>query len=166
MQAYAKPPRLNSAYGFDFLAAPHRDATAFRRTVEAWPNSPDHGWPSWAFSNHDAPRVATRWGGPEPDDDEIRLITLLQFSLRGNIFLYQGEELGLTQADIPFDRLVDPEGIASWPHTMGRDGARTPVTRARCCRSFGVSFDTGSRIRRWSREAWISCRRRPILCCS
>jgi alpha-glucosidase len=48
-------------------------------------------------------------------------------SLRGNIFLYQGEELGLPQAVIPFDKLRDPEAIANWPLTLGRDGARTPM---------------------------------------
>ena len=47
--------------------------------------------------------------------------------LRGNIFLYQGEELGLTQVDIPFARLQDPEAIANWPLTLSRDGARTPM---------------------------------------
>ena len=41
--------------------------------------------------------------------------------------MYQGEELGLTQAVIPFDRLRDPEAIANWPLTLGRDGARTPM---------------------------------------
>ena len=127
MQAYAGPQRLNSAYSFDFLAAPSLDANAFRNTVSAWPNSQDLGWPSWAFSNHDAPRVATRWGGPEPGDDAVRLFALLQFALRGNVFLYQGEELGLPQADVPFERLQDPEAIAHWPDTMGRDGARTPM---------------------------------------
>ena len=48
-------------------------------------------------------------------------------SLRGNIFLYQGEELGLTQAKIAFEDLRDPEAIANWPLTQGRDGARTPM---------------------------------------
>jgi alpha-glucosidase len=127
MREYARPPRLNSAYSFEFLAAPRLDAAAFRQTVAAWPNNLDAGWPSWAFSNHDAPRVATRWGGAEPGDERTKLIALLQFSLRGSIFLYQGEELGLAQADLPFDRLLDPEALASWPNTMGRDGARTPV---------------------------------------
>lgn len=126
MQEYARPPRLNSAYGFEFLAAPRLGAAAIRDTVSAWPNDTDLGWPSWAFSNHDAPRVATRWGGASPGDEKTRLIALLQFSLRGNIFLYQGEELGLPQADVPLERLLDPEGIANWPNTMGRDGARTP----------------------------------------
>ena len=48
-------------------------------------------------------------------------------SLRGNVFLYQGEELGLPQAKIAFEDLRDPEAIANWPLTQGRDGARTPM---------------------------------------
>jgi alpha-glucosidase len=48
-------------------------------------------------------------------------------TLRGNVFVYQGEELGLPQAEVPFERLVDPEAIANWPETLGRDGARTPM---------------------------------------
>ena len=52
---------------------------------------------------------------------------LLLMCLRGNVFLYQGEELGLPQADVPFERLRDPEAIANWPETQGRDGARTPM---------------------------------------
>jgi alpha-glucosidase len=47
--------------------------------------------------------------------------------LRGSIILYQGEELGLPQVDVPFDRLQDPEAIANWPQTLSRDGARTPM---------------------------------------
>ena len=57
----------------------------------------------------------------------MRLVALLQVALRGNMFLYQGEELGLTQAVIPFEKLQDPEGINNWPHGLGRDGARTPM---------------------------------------
>jgi alpha-glucosidase len=52
---------------------------------------------------------------------------LLLASLRGNIFLYYGEELGLTQVDVPFGDLQDPEAIANWPRTLSRDGARTPM---------------------------------------
>jgi alpha-glucosidase len=47
--------------------------------------------------------------------------------MRGNIFVYQGEELGLPQAPIAFEQLRDPEAIANWPLTLGRDGARTPM---------------------------------------
>src|SRR6185312_6909353 len=41
--------------------------------------------------------------------------------------LYQGEELGLPQADVPFERLQDPFGITFWPKFKGRDGCRTPM---------------------------------------
>ncbi len=52
---------------------------------------------------------------------------MLFASLRGNIIVYQGEELGLTQVDIPFEQLQDPEAIANWQLTLSRDGARTPM---------------------------------------
>src|SRR5262249_14590374 len=48
-------------------------------------------------------------------------------ALRGAAFLYQGDELGLPHADVPFERLRDPEAIAFWPSGIGRDGARTPM---------------------------------------
>ena len=52
---------------------------------------------------------------------------MLLASLRGNIIVYQGEELGLTQVEIPFEQIQDPEAIANWPLTLSRDGARTPL---------------------------------------
>ena len=55
------------------------------------------------------------------------LLLALLMSLRGNVFLYQGEELGLPQAKFPLIDLRDPEAIANWPLTQGRDGARTPM---------------------------------------
>ncbi len=119
--------RLNTAYGFEFLASPEVSAERVREILEGWPGAEDEGWPSWAFSNHDAPRVASRWGQDVDHDQRVRLIALLQVSLRGNVFIYQGEELGLTQAHVPFEDLKDPEAIANWPHTLGRDGARTPM---------------------------------------
>ena len=51
----------------------------------------------------------------------------LLLSLRGTPCIYQGEELGLTEAEIPFEKLVDPYGIAFWPTFKGRDGCRTPM---------------------------------------
>lgn len=119
--------RLNSAYGFDFLYAETLTAALVREVIAGWPGAAGEGWPSWAFSNHDAPRVISRWAAPEHGDAMARLCLLLLFCLRGNIFLWQGEELGLPQAEVPFERLQDPEAIANWPQTLGRDGARTPM---------------------------------------
>ena len=47
-------------------------------------------------------------------------------SMRGTPCIYQGEELGLPEVDIPFEELVDPFGIEFWPEYKGRDGCRTP----------------------------------------
>jgi len=117
--------RLNTAYGFDYLYAPKLTRSLVEETARAWPEGGE--WPSWAFSNHDAPRAVSRWAGDCDPDRYARLLALMLASLRGNIFLYQGEELGLQQAEVSFERLRDPEAIANWPATLGRDGARTPM---------------------------------------
>lgn len=128
MKAFtANDKRLNSAYSFDFLYAKRLDAAQVEKSLTAWSGEPGEGWPSWAFSNHDAPRAVDRWAPKEQRERAARLYAMLLMSLRGNVFLYQGEELGLPQADVPFEALQDPEAIANWPLTLGRDGARTPL---------------------------------------
>ncbi|QNA83333.1 alpha-glucosidase [Sphingomonas sp. So64.6b] len=119
--------RLDSAYGFNFLYAPALTPMLVRDALAEWPAAPSTGWPSWAFENHDAPRAISRWAPPDHRDAFARMKTALLMCLRGNIFLYQGEELGLTQVEIAFDDLRDPEAIANWPLTLSRDGARTPM---------------------------------------
>jgi alpha-glucosidase len=117
--------RFNTSYGFDFLAADAVTPELVLETLSGWRE--DEGWPSWAFSNHDAPRVVSRWGASDKQDAWASLLLALLMGLRGNIFLFQGEELGLTQTRVPFERLRDPEAIANWPANQGRDGARTPM---------------------------------------
>jgi alpha-glucosidase len=119
--------RLDSAYNFDFLYAPRLTAPLVRASLSQWSGEPDEGWPSWAFSNHDAPRAVTRWTLDGDLGRMARLNLLLLLSLRGNPIIYQGEELGLPQGHVAFEDLQDPEAIANWPHTLGRDGARTPM---------------------------------------
>jgi alpha-glucosidase len=119
--------RFNSAYGFNFLYANQLTPALVREAVEAWPDAPNVGWPSWAFSNHDAPRWISRWAPPEQAKAYARVVMLLFVCLRGNIIIWQGEELGLTQVEIGFDQLHDPEAIANWPLTLSRDGTRTPM---------------------------------------
>jgi len=118
---------LNSAYGFNFLYADALTPGAVCAALAQWPDEAGIGWPSWAFENHDAPRAISRWWGPDQHAPAARLKMLLLACLRGNIILYYGEELGLTQVDIPFEQLHDPEAIANWPLTLSRDGARTPM---------------------------------------
>lgn len=119
--------RLDSAYGFNFLYAERLTPALVADALRGWPDQEGTGWPSWAFENHDAPRAISRWTAPEHAAAFSRMKALLLISLRGNIFLYQGEELGLPQVDIAFEDLQDPEAIANWPRTLSRDGARTPM---------------------------------------
>jgi alpha-glucosidase len=119
--------RLNSAYGFNFLYADELTAALVCETLSLWPDQSDASWPSWAFENHDAARAVSRWSAAEDHDSFSRFKIALLACLRGNIIIYQGEELGLSQVDIPFEQLQDPEAIANWPLTLSRDGARTPM---------------------------------------
>jgi alpha-glucosidase len=72
--------------------------------------------------------VASRWSGGAPADTRRdRLWLALLLTLRGSASIYQGEELGLPEADVPFELLQDPYGRAFWPEFKGRDGCRTPI---------------------------------------
>ena len=69
-------------------------------------------------------RHTTRW---TLSDEAAKTYAALLMCLRGSICLYQGEELGLPEADIAFEDLQDPYGIQFWPEFKGRDGCRTPM---------------------------------------
>jgi alpha-glucosidase len=117
------PERLHSAYSFFLLRAREANPDLFLQAMAGWTDA--DAWPSWSLSNHDVTRMVTRLAGDEPQ--RIKLMLALLLCLRGTIFLYQGDELGLPHASVPFERLKDPEAIAFWPDGIGRDGARTPM---------------------------------------
>ncbi|MDR3518014.1 MAG: alpha glucosidase [Azospirillaceae bacterium] len=118
--------RLHMAYNFDLLG-PFTGAAVVRRSVEAMEAGIGTGWPSWAFSNHDSVRMVTRWHHEADRTGFAPVAVALLTCLRGTPCLYQGEELGLTEADVPFERIQDPYGKAFWPEYKGRDGCRTPM---------------------------------------
>ncbi|MBL0372095.1 alpha-glucosidase [Rhizobium sp. KVB221] len=119
--------KLNMCYTFDLLS-PEFTATHIRRCVEAVETRAADGWICWAFSNHDVTRHVSRFAQPGDDPARVAKIALTLIAcLRGSICLYQGEELGLTEADLAFEDLVDPYGIRFWPSFKGRDGCRTPM---------------------------------------
>ena len=141
--------RFHTAYAFRFLVKPF-SARIIRDGVEDLLKRAPEAWPSWAFSNHDFERVASRWGAGKPMPLFAKTLFALLTSLRGTAFVYQGEELGLPQADVPFEALRDPDGIAFWPAYKGRDGCRTPMpwTRGRGGRRFHHRRTVASRRRR------------------
>jgi alpha-glucosidase len=86
---------------------------------------PSGTWPAWGGSNHDVGRFPTRWCRGDPR--KIRALLLVLLTLRGTPLLYYGDEIGMTDVDVPRDRLRDPVGVRGWPDEPGRDGARTPM---------------------------------------
>jgi alpha-glucosidase len=118
--------KLHMAYSFNLLT-PQFSAAHIRRQVEEFEARVKGGWASWSVGNHDSVRVMTRWGGAEPKPALARLVLAMQLSLKGTPCLYQGDELALTEADVPYELLQDPYGITFWPEFKGRDGCRTPM---------------------------------------
>ena len=124
---YTQPGRLHMAYSFELLS---NDSSPqhIRATVENLRQRAPESWPCWTISNHDVERVVSRWGRSAPYLPHFATqLTALICALRGSVCVFQGEELGLGEADVPYESLRDPYGIAFWPAFKGRDGCRTPM---------------------------------------
>jgi alpha-glucosidase len=123
---YTQPGRLHMAYSFELLSSDSSPAH-IRSTVETLNQRAPKSWPCWTISNHDVERVVSRWGRSASSPHTATQLTALLAALRGSVCFFQGEELGLAEADVPYESLRDPYGIAFWPSFKGRDGCRTPM---------------------------------------
>jgi alpha-glucosidase len=126
MAEYTSGHRLHMGYSFELLTDDF-SAGYIRGTVQNLEAKMHDGWPCWAISNHDVERVLSRWGNGDASPKLANLLTAMVCSLRGSVCVYQGEELALTEAEVPYESLKDPYGIAFWPSFKGRDGCRTPM---------------------------------------
>lgn len=125
---YSGPGMLHTCYNFSLVGMKTRDVGAFRDAIEAFESKSSEAWPSWAFSNHDVTRAASRWAGDFSTDPRVaKMLPALLTSLRGSAFLYQGEELGLADTVVSYDDIQDPWGRYLYPKWQGRDGCRTPM---------------------------------------
>ncbi len=118
--------KLHMAYCFELMSS-ERSASYLHRVLARLDAVVGDGWPCWALSNHDVVRVATRWWGAQPTREQLLLGSTLLLCLRGSPCLYQGDELGLPEAEVAYADLQDPYGITMWPAFKGRDGCRTPM---------------------------------------
>jgi alpha-glucosidase len=123
---YTQPGRLHMAYSFELLSNDSSPAH-IRATVETLKERSPQSWPCWTISNHDVERVVSRWGRSVSSPHMATQLSALVAALRGSVCVFQGEELGLAEADVPYEALRDPYGIAFWPAFKGRDGCRTPM---------------------------------------
>ena len=117
---YANDQRLHMAYCFEFLSEDFNFSDTNKIVDQFFHNNPN-SWPCWSFSNHDSMRIASRVNKP------CREIMQKLMELKGNICIYQGEELGLQETEVQFKDLQDPFGKNFWPEFKGRDGCRTPM---------------------------------------
>jgi alpha-glucosidase len=120
---YLRADELHLAFNFSLVFQPW-DADAIRRSIDeslaALPIV------TWVFENHDVTRIATRFG-----EREARASALLLLALPGPVFLYQGQELGLEEVDLPDELRQDPVFARTGGERKGRDGARVPLPWAR-----------------------------------
>lgn len=135
-QYTAGDERIHMCYAFEFLASDALTAPRVAEVFERLDRVAAQGWACWAFSNHDVARHVSRWGlGPEA----ARCFATLMMALRGSACIYQGEELGLPEAEVAYEDLRDPYGIQFWPEFKGRDGCRTPMPWTASNRHAGFS---------------------------
>ncbi|MFJ6700311.1 glycoside hydrolase family 13 protein [Streptomyces sp. NPDC091272] len=142
---YLRPDELHTAFNFSFLACPW-DADRLRRSIDDTlaEHAPVGAPATWVLCNHDVTRTVTRYGREDTAFDfatkafhtptdlalgtrRARAAALLSLALPGSAYLYQGEELGLPEADIPLDRIQDPMHFRSRGADPGRDGCRVPL---------------------------------------
>lgn len=122
---YARPDELHLGFAFAFIHAPW-DPAALRSTIDdLLAASTAHGGPvTWVTENHDVVRSPTRYGGGARGHARARAAMLLMLALPGTVYLYQGQELGLPEVDVPVDARQDPAWFRSG---RTRDGCRVPL---------------------------------------
>jgi len=122
-------PKVAAPFNFEGLTMPW-DASTWRKFLRAFHHALNqidpHCVASYAFGNHDQPRIATRIG-----EAAARSASVLLLTLPGMVFLYYGDEIGMKNVVIPKDMVQDPAAkgdvIRGDLQPQGRDPERTPM---------------------------------------
>ncbi len=139
---FVRPDEMSQAFNFAWLLAPW-SAQAFGDVIRsslAQLTEVDAA-PTWVLSNHDVVRHATRYGGGAVGIERAKAATLAMLALPGSAYLYQGEELGLENVDVPEEARQDPAWFRT--HEHWRDGCRVPMPWSGDAPPYG--FGTGER---------------------
>ena len=120
---YVRADELHQVFNFDLLTAPF-DGTFLYNVIDRsiGLNATVGALPTWALSNHDSPRLASRLG-----ELESRALALFVFALPGSAYVYAGQELGLPDGELQDSDRRDPSFLRSNGAIKGRDGARVPL---------------------------------------
>ncbi len=142
---YLRPDEMHTAFNFDFMTQPW-SAQAMRASITRTlaEHAPVGAPATWVLSNHDVTRPATRYGRADssfafdrkrfgtPTDAvrgqrRARAAALLTAALPGSLYIYQGDELGLPEVELPREVIQDPMHHRSGGVDPGRDGCRVPL---------------------------------------
>lgn len=158
-QQYADPKRheLSMVFQFEMMQLDQQnddkwalrplDPAALKQVLIRWQTAFDYtkGWNSLFWNNHDLPRIVSRWGNDQRYRvKSAKMFVILLHLLRGTPYVYQGEEIGMTNA--PVASIVDVQDVESVNmyreqmalgqsektiltaiNAKGRDNARTPM---------------------------------------
>ncbi|APU13645.1 MULTISPECIES: glycoside hydrolase family 13 protein [Actinoalloteichus] len=125
---YLRPDELHLGFNFRLVEAGF-NAEVIREAIEHSVNAlaATDTPPTWTLSNHDVVRHVSRYGGGPQGARRARAMVMVELALPGVAFLYNGEELGLPNVDLPDWALQDPIWERSRHTERGRDGCRVPM---------------------------------------
>ncbi|BBX74368.1 glycoside hydrolase family 13 protein [Mycobacterium shinjukuense] len=125
---YVRPDELHLGFNFR-LARAEFSATAIHDAVHNSLRAAAlaGATPTWTLANHDVGREVTRYGGGELGLRRARAMAMVMLGLPGAVFLYNGQELGLPDVDLPDEVLQDPTWKRSGYTERGRDRCRVPI---------------------------------------
>jgi len=137
---YLRPDELHLGFNFrltkiDFDAGQIHDA--IQNSLDA--TALENATPTWTLSNHDVGREVTRYGDGEVGLRRARAMAMVMLALPGAVFVYNGEELGLPDVDLPDEALQDPTWERSGHTERGRDKCRVPIPWSGDAPPFGFS---------------------------
>ena len=140
---YVRPDELHLAFNFVLLKK-EWSADEFRDAIESTLDAlrTVQATPTWVLESHDAMRTPTRYGGGIEGARRARASALLLLALPGTVFLYQGQELGLEEVELPDVLRQDPVFYRSNGDRKGRDGCRVPIPWSAV--GAGLGFTTGT----------------------
>lgn len=123
------PGRLHLAFNFEFLHINSLDPGAINNLIIQTDKIYNTiAWPSYVLGNHDVTRIISRFANSVKDKEGLaKALATLLLTLRGTPFIYYGEELGMENTPIPYEKIMDPLGKNLWPEGEGRDVVRTPM---------------------------------------
>ena len=120
---YVRPDELNQVFNFDLLTTPFEAKALFESISGAFSIlEPVGALPTWALSNHDSPRVASRLGVVQS-----QALAVFLLGLPGSFYLYNGQELSLPDGEVLDKYRQDPVYFRTGGRQKGRDGARIPL---------------------------------------